>query len=36
MKGWVGSDFEKGVEGVYRPKKLQDEGMGGYNHTVFG
>jgi hypothetical protein len=38
MKGWVGTNTEVGkrIEGVNRPKRLQDEGVGGYNHTVFG
>ncbi len=26
MKGWVGTNFEKRVEGVYRHKRLQDKG----------
>jgi hypothetical protein len=36
MKGWVGTDFEKRIEGVYRPKRLEDEVLGSYKHTDFG
>jgi hypothetical protein len=36
MKGWVGTNFEKRIEGVYRPKRLEDEVLGSYKHTDFG
>ncbi len=39
MKVWVSeyehTDFGNRVEGVYRPKRLQDEGWAGHRHTEF-